>query len=401
MRALVIGAGVGGLSAAVALRKIGAEVAVLERSGEIGEIGVGLSLWPNALRALRELGLYGEVMAASNHLRPASGLRTWRGRVLSSVPAEKMDERFGEPAAAVHRADLQGVLLRAAEEAGAEIRTGAELTGFEQRGGSVDARFRAGERFETERGDLLVGADGIRSTVRGLVLGDGEPRYAGYVAWRGVAYFGVDRDAPRDPVRDDGGFEAWGVGQRFGLARIGRPGAYWWYATKNAPEGEAEDESGDPARRKQELLSLFGDWASPVPEVLGATASGGIHRDGVYDREPAEKWGEGRVTLLGDAAHPMTPDLGQGACQAVEDAVALARVLESEGRIEDALGRYEAERRRRTAPVVRASRRLGRTGQLGNAAACRARDGLLRAIPHRYLELAELRQLEAMIGFSR
>lgn len=413
MEAIVVGAGVGGLSAAVALRRAGVKVTLLECSGELGEIGAGLSVWPNALRSLRELGLYEAVIAVGNPLRPASKLRTSRGEVLSSVPAGRMDERFGEPAVAVHRADLQRVLLRAAEEAGVEIRTGANLDVFEQRETGAVAHFRtlrAADGPGTERGDLLVGADGIRSTVRALVLADGEPRYAGYAAWRGVAYFEEDRPgaghASADPVRSNGGFEAWGVGQRFGLARIGRPGAYWWYATKSEPESEAADQTDGPARpgrRKDELLALFGGWADPVPQIIRATAAGGIHRDRVYDRDPAKRWGEGRVTLLGDAAHPMTPDLGQGACQAIEDAAALARVLGTIGLadgVEAALRRYEEERRRRTAKIVLASRRLGRTGQLGNALACRARDGLLRAIPHRYREMAELRQLEGVIGPS-
>lgn len=419
MKAIVVGAGVGGLCTAVALRKAGIGVMILEHSDEIGEIGAGLSLWPNALRALRELGLYETVMAVSNPLRPASELRTARGEILSSVPAERMDERFGEPAAAVHRADLQKVLLRAAEDSGVEIRIGASLVGFEQDETGIVARFQTGGGVETAQGDLLIGADGIRSTVREAVLGDGEPRYAGYVAWRGVAYFEIDgsgaHHGPPDPVGSDGGLEAWGVGQRFGLAKIGRPGAYWWYATKNAPEGEAEHETedgvgheieyrnGNPARlerRKAEVLSLFGGWAAPVPEIIRATAAAGIHRDRVYDRDPAQSWGVGGVTLLGDAAHPMTPDLGQGACQAIEDAVVLGRNLQAGDGVEAALRQYENERRRRTAKVVLASRRLGRTGQLGNTLACRARDGLLRKIPSRYRELAELRQLEGVIGRS-
>ncbi len=169
----------------------------------------------------------------------------------------------------------------------------------------------------------------------------------------------------------------------------------YWFATKNAPEGEEE-----AAGRKGELLARFGGWHEPIPAVINATGESDIHYDGVYYREPVKRWGEGRVTLLGDAAHPMTPDLGQGACQAIEDAVALAACLAKEGPVETALKLYEARRADRTAYVVRQSRRLGRLGQLENPLACALRDAVLKALPRRLLKSRQLKDLEPIVGYE-
>ncbi len=170
----------------------------------------------------------------------------------------------------------------------------------------------------------------------------------------------------------------------------------YWYATKNVPEGE---ENAGPGR-KEELLARFGGWHEPIPSGIGATEESDIHYDGVYYRESAKCWGEGRVTLLGDAAHPMTPDLGQGACQAIEDAVVLARSLGEEGDAAAALRLYEARRKKRTASVVQQSRRLGRIGQLESPLLSRLRDTVLRALPKRVQLSAQLRQMEPVVGYE-
>jgi 2-polyprenyl-6-methoxyphenol hydroxylase-like FAD-dependent oxidoreductase len=153
-------------------------------------------------------------------------------------------------------------------------------------------------------------------------------------------------------------------------------------------------------QRKEELLARFGDWHEPIPSIIRATEETHIHRDGVYYREPSARWGEGRVTLLGDAAHPMTPDLGQGACQAIEDALVLMGSLGENGDVEAALRLYEGRRAERTAYVVRQSRRLGRIAQLENPLACRLRDAVLRVIPSRVQLGMQLRQMEALVGYE-
>ena len=316
MKAIIVGGGIGGLSAAIALRRAGVEATVFERTGKLGEIGAGISLWANAMKALRKLGLYDAVLAVGRPLRPRGELRSLRGEVFYEVSAAAMEERFGDVNVALHRAHLQKTLLAALDEGA--IRLGAEFAGFEQDGGGVVARFANGRE---ECGDLLVGADGLHSVVRAQLRGNGLPRYAGYTAWRAVV-------EPKEELLPWGtGFESWGRGARFGCAHIG-DGRVYWFATANAPEGEKDGPPGDLTGAKAKLLHLFSRWHRPVADLVEAAEEGTILRTDIYDREPlGERWGEGKVTLLGDAAHPMTPNLGQGACQAIEDAVVLARCL--------------------------------------------------------------------------
>lgn len=381
MKAIVIGAGIGGLSAAIALRRAGVEALVFERTRELKELGAGLSLTANATKALNGLGLTDALRGLGIPIRVAE-IRAWRGEVLARIPTWQLDEKVGARSAAVHRADLQGALLR---ELGDEaVRLGAACRGFEQEGEGVRAFFDDGTE---ERADLLVGADGLRSTIRRGLLGDGNPRYAGYTAWRAVV-------APEDELVPAGeAWEVWGRGVRFICTQIGR-GRVYWAVSKNAPEGEHDVSTG---AAKDALLELCAGWLEPVEELIAATEKAAILRTDIYDRDPVRKrWGKGRVTLLGDAAHPMTPDLGQGACQAIEDAVALVECLEERENIEAALELYEARRTRRTAALVRGSRRVGRSAQLQNPLACYLRDAALRAFPSRL----QMKQLEAVMGYD-
>lgn len=391
MEAMVVGGGIGGLAAGIALRRAGADVVVFERAARLGEIGAGLGLYPNAVKALGKLGLRDAVMAVGRPLRPSGQLRSWRGDVLLEVSTAVMEERFGAPAVGVHRAALHGVLLDAFEASGGKLRLGAELTGFRQDAGSVVATFVYGAGGTEERADLLVGADGLRSRVREVLLGDGPPLYAGYSAWRGLV-------GPVEHFLGAGaGFESWGPGSRFGLVALGGGGAYW-FATKNAPDPR-EVEGDGPSEHKAELRSRFGGWHRPIPSVIEATADADVHFDGVYHREPAERWGEGRATLLGDAAHPMTPDLGQGACQAVEDAVALGEGLEKErGDPVAALRAYEGRRMGRTAHVVRQSLRAGRVAQSENPSLRILREVAFKVLPRRALLGLQLRQMGSIVG---
>jgi len=359
MRVIVVGAGIGGLAAAIALRRRGIAVSVIERSADPGEIGAGITLWPNAMRALRSLGVADEVAAAGAPVL-LGDVRSWRGGVLSPAPFPDLERRFGEPGIALHRADLHRLLLAAlAPDA---PRLGARCVGFEEAGEAVTVHLADGGR---ERADLLVGADGLRSTVRAQLWGEAPPRYAGYTAWRAVV-----------AAAERGTFESWGRGHRFGLVPIGR-GRVYWFATANAAEGGA-----DAADLRSELLRRFGDWHRPIPAVIAATPAAAILRHDIFDRPPLPRWSRGRVTLLGDAAHPMTPNLGQGACQAIEDALVLAACLDGTA-APAALAAYDALRVPRTSALVDQSRTLGRVGQLGAAPLVRLRDAAVKRLPPR------------------
>lgn len=381
MRAIIVGGGIGGLAAAVALRRANVEVVVLERAPELREVGAGVALWANATKVLRRLGLYEPVREAGAEI--GGEVRSWNGKKLFSFSATELRRRFGEANLAIHRADLHSTLLAALPESA--VRLGAELLDFEQDGRRVLARFTDDRE---ERGDFLVGADGLHSVVRAKALKDGPPRYAGFTAWRGIVE-GADGILPEGV-----GLNVWGRGSELGLASLGRDRAYW-YATRNAPEGEPEK----PAGRREEVLEILErrghckDFFRPAVEVTEET---NILRTDLYDRDPVRGWGTGRVTLLGDAAHPMTPSLGQGACQAIEDAAELADALVGTSSVPDALRFYERRRVGRTAAIVLRSRRMGRIMQSESPVICGLRDTLAAAVPAKM----RLRALDPVVGYE-
>ncbi len=379
MKALIVGAGIGGLTATIALRRAGIEAAVLERATELREVGAGLLLGANAMKALDKIHL-GNAVRGIGAPTVVGTLRSWNDEELVGLSADQVTGLVGAESFAVHRAELQAELLR---ELGEEnVRLGAGCKGFDQDQLSVKALLDEGNELNA---DFLIGADGLHSTIRNQLLGYEKPVYAGYTAWRGVAEY------KNDLLTEGGGFESWGRGTRFGCARMGG-GSMYWFATRNAPEG---DDDG-PAGSRQTLLEMFSGWHEPVEELIEATSESDIRRDDVYDREPVRLWGEGRVTLLGDAAHPMTPNLGQGACQAIEDAVVIADCLREKTRVAAALRIYEARRAVRTSAIVRLSRRMGRVGQLEHPLLCRLRNTAVKRMP----DLVQRRQLRMVLGYD-
>jgi 2-polyprenyl-6-methoxyphenol hydroxylase-like FAD-dependent oxidoreductase len=361
MRTLIIGAGIGGLTAALALQQKGIDVEVYERSAVLTDVGAGISLWPNALKALYQLGLR-PALDARSFVSLEGAVRGAEGTVLSLTTSEQFVLRLGLPVVVFHRAELLEVLVDAARAI--PIHPGHECEDVTQDAGGVTARFANGTSVT---GDVLIGADGLRSVVRERLGVPGALRYAGYTAWRGIA-----------PFQTAGlmAGETLGCGQRFGLAPIHGNRVYW-YATDNLPEGERET----PAEAKARLTGLFATWHQPIPDLIRATEATSILRNDISDRDPVDRWGSGRITLLGDAAHPMTPNLGQGACQAIEDALVLAHHLSTGSTVESALRSYESERLPRTSSIVIASRRVGALFQRESRLLCRLRDIALRSMP--------------------
>ncbi|MFH8347320.1 FAD-dependent monooxygenase [Streptomyces sp. NPDC018045] len=423
--AIVIGGGIGGLTAAVALRRQGWQVTVLERAPSLEPVGAGIALAPNAQRALDTIEM-GDAVRAMAAWQTEGQLRTPRGRRLACTDNAASVRRFGGPVVITHRAELVGLLTARLPEGA--VRTGAPAevadpgdparpdrpahvhvlppnggrapTGSRSSPGNrlstVDRRLTrspvghpTGTPAETPSAptttpttltaDLVIAADGIHSAARRTLFpGHPGPRYAGFTSWRLVV------PAPSRPYA---GHETWGRGETWGSVPL-HGGRVYAYATAVVPPGGRA-----PDDERSELLRRFGGWHHPVPEILEAADPAGILRNDVHTAaRPLPACHRGRVALLGDAAHPMTPNIGQGGCQAVEDAIVLAHHVGAGRELPGALDAYTRDRLPRTTEVVRRAERVGRLttwrsvpGALlrGAAVACTARfapDLALRAL---------------------
>ncbi|RAP73447.1 FAD-dependent monooxygenase [Paenibacillus montanisoli] len=380
-RAIVIGAGIGGLSAALALRQRGWQVAVYDRAAALREAGAGIVLAANAMKALDLLGVGGQARTVGAPVEQAD-IRSWDGRLITSLPAAEQAAKYGTHSYVMHRADLQSILLHAVA-AESPVHTGMRWLTGERKGDLVTAVFEDDTR---EDANVLIGADGLHSTVRERLFGESPLRYSGYAAYRGVCTL----NEARIGSTAGGGFEALGTGLRFGYSRLGR-GRVFWFAAINAPQGSLLPV---PAR-KQALLSRFSGWYRPVLDALEATEASEILAHDIADRAPLSRWSTGNMTLLGDAAHPMLPNLGQGGAQAVEDAIVLARCLE-QGDVPSALEAYEKERMARTSRIVRMSRSMGRMVQLESKPLIWLRNRLLAAVP----PSAYIKRFDPIVGYA-
>ena len=362
MRAIVIGAGIGGLTAAIALRQAGHDVEVYEQAPAIGEVGAGVQIGPNASKILARLGL-GERLAAVG-VRPArSDLRRWQdGRILWTQPlGDRVTERFGAPYYHVYRPDLIGLLADAVPAA--VLHLGHRTVDVTETAHHVEVAFDNGVRA---RGDVVVGADGIHSTVRALLFGPDSPRFSGSIAYRGLA--------PSARLTDSGVPRAgsWLGPQRHFVHYTIAAGRYMNFVGV-VPGGDWRVESWSAEGKVTDALAEFDGWHPTVRTIIDAADR--VHRWALYDREPLPRWSRGRVTLLGDAAHAMLPFLAQGACAAIEDARMLARCLSAAGSsIPAALARYEALRTPRTAAIQRGAYANATTFHLPDGEAQQERD---------------------------
>jgi len=334
-KALICGGGVGGLSVGLALKRAGFEVTVFERHPELRTAGVGLNLWPNGVRVLQDLGV------GNQFERLANIIERWPtfssdGELVTVEDVGAYRERYGAPLTGLYRKDLNAML---ADELGAEhICYGHELVDLEDHGDRVEARFANGE---SASGDLLIGADGVYSRVRTLLFGQTQFRGDDHVRWRGlfkVADAGIHHAEEVDVIGDTG---------HLGWLPIGKGLAYWYAA------GEGLD-------TKEAALAYYRSWTrTPVPKLIDVTPDENIIRNDLIDfAEPLERWSVGRVTLLGDAAHPMLPGVAQGASQALEDAVVMTERLTTDASVEEALRAYESARMARANRIVEISRYL-------------------------------------------
>ena len=360
-RTLVVGGGIGGLAAALCLARSGREVTLLERAGAFTEAGAGIQLSPNASHVLHALGLQ-DALEAVGFAPERTEMRHWRsGKLLSATPlGAEARERFGAPYYHLHRGDLLATLLAAAEaEPAIELRTGAAVKAAEDAGDEALVHLEG----STERADLVVGADGIRSAVRASLFGPAEARFTGNVAWR--ALVPVER-LPKDFVRPVT-TAWWGPGRHFVHYYV-RGGALVncvCVVEKTGWEEESWTSRGD----HRELVADFDGWHTGVRTLIDAMDPDACFKWALFDRDPMPQWSRGRLTLLGDACHPTLPFMAQGAAMAIEDAQVLANCLAASDDVVRALARYETLRRDRTARIQQGSRRNAKVFHLSGLAA--------------------------------
>jgi 2-polyprenyl-6-methoxyphenol hydroxylase-like FAD-dependent oxidoreductase len=361
-RTLLVGGGIGGLAAAIALRSTPTEPLVLERAQDLAklEVGAGITLWPNALRVLDRLGLADEV-CRRGHVIDTMEQRTLDDRPLVRWNLRDMARRVGAPMIGVGRPELHAALATAA---GSLVKTNAQCTRVVQDDADVTAELAGGR---AERGDILVGADGIESVVRAGLLGAEEPRHAGLAMWRASVQFAPE-EMPTIPF-----VVYWGPAARFVVFRSGEGLLSWEAIVRVDPDGERPAAGG-----KEAVLERFAGYPDAVARVVQATDAAAINAAEVVDRPPSERWGQGRITLLGDAAHPMTFAVGQGAAQALEDGLALAAAVAAHGESPTALRAYEERRMKRSAHFQTMAWRLARIGRWDGSLPCAARNFVLR-----------------------
>ena len=346
MKISILGAGVGGLSSAIALKQKGFDVDVYERDPAIRNIGAGIVCWPNASFVLDQLNLLKDVERVSG--QPTSMDRISRfGEPLGSLDIRQINQLMGYNSYSILRRDLMATLVSRVLALGIDIHYSHELTGFETvESGKVLARFDNGKKVLS---GILIGADGrMNSVTRRFICSDNKPVYQKFINWIGVLE-GQDKIFEDLSVKD-----FWGVGERFGIVPVNATTAYW-------AGGVAATEIGSraPDKYKAELFSLFEKWPDPIPGIIRDTPPEAINKVYVHDHSPVDAWHRDNVLMIGDAAHAPLPTSGQGACQALEDAWHLANLLEEGGsNISNSFSRFVNLRHSKTTGIIMSGRQL-------------------------------------------
>jgi len=382
MKAAIIGAGIGGLTAAIALQQAGIEFEIYEAAPELKPVGAGIVMASNAMQVFQRMGIEKKMMEAGLEIIGAYCIDQ-NYKVISGLAIkEKVTSRFGIGSYAFHRGRLQQALL--SEIPGNKIYLDKRLSSISQQSQKVELKFEDGSTAEA---DFVIGADGIKSAVRKNIFGDVLLRYSGQTCWRGMAKFTLPTE------KQFNSYEMWGKqkGLRFGLVPTSENEVY--YFTTYYTDRNGKDEPGQVKNKILKLYSVFGEL--PV-QLIEATPEENIIRSDIYDFVPIKQWWKGRVALLGDAAHATTPNLGQGGCQAVEDGYIIGKCLKENSNPEKAFEQYQNIRYKKAVHVVNTSWNFGRLTNLGNPVMQSLRNGFLSMIP----ESTTIKQLDKILKLN-
>jgi len=345
MKTIIIGGGIAGLTTAIALEQIGFETAVYEASPQLSVAGAGIWMATNAMQVFHRLGLAEEVNAQGVSLDRIE-VADHKMKSIQATEQLLFVETFGYSVTSILRSRLRDILV---SHYGKEIHCSKKLQRVQEDGEGVAAFFEDGT---SAIGDILIGADGIHSATRQQLFPSARIRYAGQTCWRGIAPISLQAPLEKACV------ETWGKDYRFGLSVISDTEVYW-FAVAKAPEGQR-----DEGNRKAKLTKMYAGFGDPIPAIIAATPETSIIRNDISDLKPIPKWYQGRICLIGDAAHATTPNMGQGGGQAVEDAWFLSQILKEESQPELAFKRFQDKRRKKVDQVVRTSWQIGKIAHL-------------------------------------
>lgn len=357
MEIAIVGGGIGGLTTALALQQNGQKVTVYESAPEIRPVGAGIAMASNAMQVFDRLGIRGKIENAGCKISKVI-ITDAKLNTLSTTGLTRFEEKYGVHNIAIHRADLQKIL---AEEIGFEnIQLSKRLLKIEEKGG-FELAF---DDNTLVNADVVIGADGIKSTVRNQLFGPGVIRDTHQRCWRGVCEF------DNSSKYDQEAYEAWGKGKRFGFVKISNTKLYW-YAVVNS------------SLMKQTIAidELFQDFHPEMLRMISDTPKDKIIFSDLTDLQPMTQWQKGNACLIGDAAHATTPNMGQGACQAVEDAYVLGKLIGQGRSVEDVFAQYEKFRMAKAHFIVDTSWKMGKVAHYQNPVAVWCRNTLVKAVP--------------------
>ena len=363
MKSSIIGGGIGGLSTALALQKQGIDFELYEAAQELKPVGAGIILSPNALYIFDQLGILNELEDAGIFLHQF-GIKTAQDKPLQIASTKFSQHGKSYQSIGIHRGELQRILLAKLPEH--KIHLGKMLRKLEP--SSTTLEFEDGK---TVKADFVIAADGIHSTVRQTLFPETTLRYSGQSCWRGVA------DITLSEAELENTAEFWGIGPRFGYVPIAQNKVYW-YATAVQPKNQKDTTTHGS---KKKLLKNFQSFTNPITRILETTPAQNIMQHDLYDITPLSKWHHKNTVLLGDAAHAMTPNMGQGAAQSIEDAWSISQQLNKHTTLEKAFQAYSNDRFKKANQIAKLSWRIGQITNLQNTFLCNLRNTAMKLTP--------------------